>query len=148
MPPPSAGLVACSCLSPRAGGLLGVAPGGMWESIRPRGEQRHSRWEGRLGFARLALRCAAPIVVAGCPAGDDIFTVYPSPITDALYRRFHLPLPLVRGVGPTLWPRRVPLIGYLGAPVVPPVWEPEREAEQVEALHAAALARMKELLAR
>ena len=132
----------------RAGGILGVAPGGMWESIRPRNERRHSRWEGRFGFARLALRCAAPIVVAGCPAGDDIYTVYPSRVTDALYRRFHLPAPLVRGLGPTLLPRRVPLVGYVGAPLVPPVWQPDQEDEQVRVLHEAACARMEELLAR
>jgi aminopeptidase N len=43
-------------VSLREGHVLGVAPGGMWESLRPRDERRQSRWEGRKGFVRLALR--------------------------------------------------------------------------------------------
>lgn len=130
------------------GGILGVAPGGMWESLRPRDERRRSRWEGRRGFVRLALRMGAPILVAGCPAADSIFTVYPSRITDGVYRRLHVPLPLVRGLGPTLIPRPVQVTGYIAAPIVPPTHDPEREDEQVDALHAEACARMTDLLRR
>ncbi len=132
----------------REGHVLGVAPGGMWESIRPRTERRRSRWEGRRGFVRLALRTAAPMVMAACPAADDIYKVYPSRLTDVVYRRLHLPLPLARGRGPTLLPRRVRLTAYFSDPIVPPPWDPAREEEQIDALHADACATMAALLAR
>lgn len=132
----------------RAGEVLGVAPGGMWESLRPRTERRRSRWEGRRGFARLALRTGAPMVMAACPAADDLYKVYPSRLTDAAYRHLHLPIPIARGRGPTLLPRPLPLTAYLSAPLVPPAWDPDREEAQVEALYAEARARMAELLGR
>jgi 1-acyl-sn-glycerol-3-phosphate acyltransferase len=132
----------------RQGEVLGVAPGGMWESLRPRTEKRRSRWEGRRGFVRLALRTGAPMVMAACPAADDIYTVYPSRITDRVYQRLHWPVPIARGRGPTLLPRRVPLTAYFSAPLFPPAWEAGREEQQVDALHAEACRIMAELLAR
>jgi 1-acyl-sn-glycerol-3-phosphate acyltransferase len=132
----------------RAGQVLGVAPGGMWESLRPREERRRSRWQERRGFVRLALRCGAPIVVAAVPAADQIYTVYQSPITDRVYRRYHWPLPLARGLGPTLLPRPVALTGYIAPPLHPPPHEEAVEEEQVEELHRAACERMAELLER
>ena len=130
----------------REGHILGVAPGGMWESLRPRGERRRSRWEGRRGFVRLALRTGTPMLMAACPRADDLFTVYPSRLTDAVYRRFHWPLPVARGLGPTLVPRPLKLVGRLSARVVPPAWDPTREDAQVDAPHAAASASMASLL--
>ncbi len=132
----------------REGHVLGVAPGGMWESLRPRTERRRSRWEGRKGFARLALRTGAAMVFAACPAADEIYTVYPSRVTDAIYRRFHLPVPVVRGRGPTLLPRRVRVTAYFSDPLVPPAWDAGREDAQVDALHAEATERMAALLRR
>ena len=132
----------------RAGEVLAVAPGGMWESLRPRGERRRSRWEGRRGFARLALRTGAPMVLAACPAADDIFTVYRSRLTDGAYRHWHLPIPLVRGLGLTLAPRPVRLTAYFSPPLAPPAWDPENEEAQVTQLHVEASQRMAELLAR
>lgn len=130
----------------REGHVLGVAPGGMWESLRPRDERRRSRWEGRRGFVRLALRTGTPMVLAACPAGDDIYRVYRSRITDAAYQRFHLPVPVARGVGPTAVPRPVELLARFSAPLVPPPYDPAREEEQVDALHAEARRVMSELL--
>lgn len=132
----------------RAGQLLGVAPGGMWESLRPWTERRRSRWEGRRGFARLALRTGAPIVVAAVPRADEVFTLYPSRLTDAVYRRTHWPLPLLRGVGPTLLPRPVKLTGHYAPAILPPPHDPSREEEQVDALRDEAARRMAALLAR
>jgi 1-acyl-sn-glycerol-3-phosphate acyltransferase len=132
----------------RAGELLGVAPGGMWESLRPREERRQSRWEGRRGFIRLAIRCNAPILLAACPRADDLFTVYANPVTDRVYRRLHLPLPLARGVGPTLLPRPLALIHHLAPLLRPPIHDPDREEDQVDALYAEARDRMAELLRR
>ncbi len=132
----------------REGHILGVAPGGMWESLRSREERRRSRWEGRQGFVRLALRAGVPMIFGACPAADEIFTVYPSRITDRVYETAHWPLPIFRGVGPTLLPRPVKVRAFLSEPLTPPPWEPDREAEQVDALHQAAVERMGALLQR
>ena len=131
----------------REGHILGVAPGGMWESLRPSTERRRSRWEGRKGFVRLALRTGAPILLGACPRADELFKVYPSRLTDAVYRRFHLPLPLVRGVGPTLLPRPLKLVGHLAPLLVPPPHDPAREDEQVDSLYEQARVAMAALLA-
>ncbi len=132
----------------REGHILGVAPGGMWESLRPRAERRRSRWEDRKGFVRLALRTGAPIVLAACPRADDLYTVYPSRVTNALYRRFHLPAPLARGLGPTLLPRPLKLMAYFSAPIQPPPYDPAHEDAQVETLRAACVREMDALLRR
>lgn len=132
----------------RAGQLLGVAPGGMWEGIRSYRDRRKTRWEDRKGFARLALRTSAPIVVAACPAADDIFKLYPSRITDGVYKRAHWPVPILRGFGPTLIPRPVKLTGYYAPPIYPPPYDPAREDEQATALRDEAMRRMAELLKR
>lgn len=132
----------------KAGQLVAVAPGGMWEALRPRTEKRSSRWGDRRGFARLALRAGAPIVVAACPAADDIFTIYPSPITNEVYRLSHWPIPFFRGRGPTLIPRPIKLTGYYAPAIVPPPYDAAREDEQLDEVVAEAKARMAELLQR
>lgn len=132
----------------RAGELVGVAPGGMWESIRPRAERYSIRWGERRGFVRLALRTGAPMLLAACPDADRIFTVYPSRLTDAVYERAHLPLPFARGLGPTLLPRPVQLTHRVAPLIHPPPYDPDREAEQVEALFERARDTMLELLRR
>ena len=126
---------------------LGVAPGGMWECLRPSSEARTHRWHDRRGFCRLALRAQAPMVLAACPAGDDIYRIRSSRITNRVYRHLRAPLPVARGLGPTLIPRPVRLTHFLAPPIVPPVHDPAREGEQVEALHAEAMAVMDGLLA-
>jgi 1-acyl-sn-glycerol-3-phosphate acyltransferase len=130
----------------RAGELVGVAPGGMWEGLRPRSERYQTRWEGRRGFIRLALRCGAPLVLAACPRADDLYTVYGSRLTDAVYAQLKAPLPLLRGLGPTLIPRPVQLTHTIAPPIQPPPYEPDREDEQVEALFAEAEGTMRALL--
>lgn len=128
------------------GHILGVAPGGMWESLRPKQERRTSRWGDRRGFVRLAIQAGVPVVLGACPAGDDIYRVYRSRLTDAVYRRTHLPFPIARGIGPTALPRPVHLTAYFSEPIQPPVWAPAREAEQVDAFHAGLTSRMRALL--
>jgi 1-acyl-sn-glycerol-3-phosphate acyltransferase len=94
------------------GEIVGVAPGGLWEALRPSEERFRLRWAGRRGFARLALAAETPIMVACCPAADLALTVYRSGVTDEVYRRHQLPLPFMRGLGPTLIPRPVKLTAY------------------------------------
>ncbi len=130
------------------GHLLFVAPGGMWESLRPSREARTVRWEGRRGFCRLVLRAQVPLILCACPAADDIYRVKASRLTDLIYKQFKAPLPLARGVGPTMFPRRVKLTHYIAEPIHPPPLEHERVDEQVDALHELASARMRELLER
>ncbi|MCB9655612.1 MAG: acyltransferase family protein [Deltaproteobacteria bacterium] len=131
-----------------AGRLVYVAPGGMKEALRSREERYAVQWENRKGFIRLALRTGAPIVLAACPAADDVFTVYRHSLTDRMYARFKLPLPLFRGVGPSLIPRPITLTHRVAAPIVPPPWDEAREDAQVEALHARVVEVMTKLMAR
>jgi hypothetical protein len=88
------------------------------------------------------------MLFAACPAADEIYKVYPSRITDRIYDRFHIPLPLARGIGPTLLPRPVQLTAYLSPLLVPPAWDPAHEDAQIEALQGEAQRRMAELLRR
>lgn len=132
----------------RQGELVGVAPGGMWEALRPSTERYRTRWEERKGFCRLALRTGAPMMFSASPRGDELFTVYPSRLTDLAYQRLHVPLPLVRGLGPTLVPRPVHLVAWISPLLRPPPHDPACEEEQVEELHARASAVMAELLNR
>lgn len=113
----------------RDGEIVMVAPGGMREALRTSEHRYQVSWENRLGFARLAVRAQVPVVLAACPAADDLYTLYPSRLTNYFLKRFHLPVPMVRGVGPSWVPRPVALTHYLSAPLAPPaVSEDDGEA--------------------
>lgn len=117
--------------------LVAVAPGGLREMLKPSTERYQLQWEDRKGFARLAILTGTPIVLAVCPRADDIFEVYPNPITKIAYRRFHFPVVLARGLGPTLFPRPIKLIHHIGEPIAPPAPEKSKKKleAQVEQLH-------------
>jgi len=132
----------------KAGRMLFVSPGGMWESIRPSEEARTVRWEGRMGFCRLALRAQVPLILIACPAADDIYTVRRSRLTDTLYRRFKVPVPLAKGRRGTPIPRPIALTHFVAPPIVPPLHDPSREDEQIAALHGEARSVMEGLLQR
>ena len=87
------------------------------------------------------------MVLAACPAGDELYRIRESRITNRVYRHLRAPLPLARGLGPTLIPRPVQLTHYVAEPLFPPPHEPEREEEQVADLHARAMGVMDRLLA-
>ena len=131
-----------------AGELVGVAPGGMWEALRPSEARYQSRWGSRRGFCRLALRAQVPMLLAAVPRADELYSVYANRWTDRIYERLHLPVPLLRGFGPTLLPRPIRLTAYLAPVIVPPPHDPDREDAQVEELFTEAAARMRALLAR
>ena len=132
----------------REGRLVYAAPGGTREALRPSSERYEVRWAKRKGFVRLAVRTGTPLLLAACARGDDIFTVYENPLTALAYQHFRFPVPVVRGWGPTLLPRPVPLVHHIAPPIVPPPHDPEREDEQVDDVHADALRTMRELLSR
>lgn len=130
------------------GELVGVAPGGMWEALRPRSERYQTRWQDRRGFCRLALRSQVPLIFAATPRADEMYEIYGNPLTDRIYKRLHLPVPLARGLGPTAIPRPVKLTSYISPPLPVPPHQPDREDEQIAQLHAQATAVMRELLQR
>lgn len=129
-----------------AGHLVVVAPGGMREALRPTDEAHTVRWGRRKGFVRLAIQAGAPLILVACPAADDLYTVYPSKLTARLYKRFKLPLPLARGLGPTPLPRPVRLTHLVGAPIVPPPLDAADPDGQVDRLHGTVVRRMDGLM--
>lgn len=106
--------------------LLGVAPGGMLESLRPSSERYQLRWDNRLGFAKLAIETGTPVILAACPRADDIFQVYSSPLTSWAYRQFRVPLFVARGLGLSALPRPVKLAHMISDPIKPPPPAPTR----------------------
>ncbi len=105
------------------GELLGLAPGGMRESLKPKEQKYKIYWGKRKGFAKLSIETQTPIYLAACPKADDIFTVYENSLTALMYKTFKLPLPLFKGWGPTLLPRPIKLTHTLAGPFYPPKME-------------------------
>ncbi|MFN3202540.1 MAG: lysophospholipid acyltransferase family protein [Bradymonadia bacterium] len=131
-----------------AGEMVFLAPGGMWEAVRPSSQKYRVRWDSRMGFARLAMRAQVPILIAACPEADDIYTLYDNPFTEKVYRRFKLPFAVARGVGPTPIPRKVPLVHYIAPPIRPPALEDGDEEAQIRAFRDQVMGQMNELLFR
>lgn len=130
------------------GNLVAVAPGGMRESLRPSSERYQILWEKRKGFVALALRTQTPIIIAICPKADDIYDVYPSPLTKWAYQKFKVPVFLARGIGLSPIPKPVKLIHFIDKPLIPPVADPNPEGfkKQVDALHRKVVARAHKLI--
>lgn len=111
----------------RHGETVLVFPGGGRDMLKFKGEQYQLQWEGRSGFARLAIAHDYPIVPAGLVGGDDVYTSMVERgsgwerISRAAGRRLHgLPgvgLPLTRGIGPTLLPRPQRMYLRFGSPI-------------------------------
>ena len=112
------------------GEVVAVAPGGMRAAMKIGKERYQVDWSGRSGFARLALEAQRPIVLVTCPSADRVFTLYDNPLTRLAYRRWKLPLPIFRGLGPTLLPRPVRLITTISPPINPPSIEGEAASDE------------------
>lgn len=92
-----------------------VFPGGGREIAKFKGEEYTLRWQGRTGFARLAVEHSYPIVPVGLFGGDDVYRSMTTregrwgrlsqSITEMLSGRSDMAMPLMRGIGPTLIPR-------------------------------------------
>ncbi|MDP7723670.1 lysophospholipid acyltransferase family protein [Mycobacterium sp. TY814] len=104
-----------------------VFPGGGREIAKFKGEEYRLNWQGRSGFARLAVECGYPIVPVGLVGGDD---VYKSLVTrdsrvgrlsQAVSKRLSgtadMAMPLLRGIGPTLIPRPQRMYLRFGDPI-------------------------------
>jgi len=109
-----------------------VFPGGGRDMLKFKGEEYQLQWEGRSGFARLAVAHDYPIVPVGLVGGDDVFHSLVERggpwerMTRKVGQRMHglagVGLPLVRGLGPTLLPRPQRMYLRFGQPIstVPP----------------------------
>ncbi|CRZ18165.1 lysophospholipid acyltransferase family protein [Mycolicibacterium neworleansense] len=92
-----------------------VFPGGGREIGKFKGEQYKLRWEGRAGFARVAIEHGYPIVPVALVGGDDVYVGVTTrdhwlgrlsqSIGEKLTGQRDMAVPLVRGIGPTLIPR-------------------------------------------
>ncbi|OBH17650.1 acyltransferase family protein [Mycolicibacter terrae] len=104
-----------------------VFPGGGREIPKFKGEEYTLRWQGRAGFARLAVEYQYPIVPVGLVGGDDVYRSVSrrggswERFSSALARRLSGPpdmaLPLQHGIGPTLIPRPQRMYLRFGAPI-------------------------------
>lgn len=104
-----------------------VFPGGGREIGKFKGEEYQLKWQGRDGFARVAIANDYPIVPVGHVGGDDI---YHSVITrnsllgrlteragQAITGKPDMTMPLVRGIGPTLIPSAQRMYLRFGQPI-------------------------------
>lgn len=104
-----------------------VFPGGGPDMIKFKGEEYQLNWEGRSGFARLAVAHEYPIVPVGLVGGDDVYRSLVERggrwerLTRPAGKRLHglngVGVPLVRGLGPTLIPRPQRMYLRFGAPI-------------------------------
>ena len=111
----------------RNGETVLVFPGGGPEMPKFKGEDYQLRWQGRSGFARLAIAHDYPIVPVGLVGGDDVYRSLVSrdstfgrlsqAVSPRLLGRPCVAIPLVRGVGPTLIPRPQRMYLRFGTPL-------------------------------
>lgn len=124
------------------GELVGVYPGGINDSYKPSSEAYQLKWEGRSGFARVALRAQVPIVPIAATGVDEVFeiaryeqwlgrTVLGSP-------KYDTPLPN------SIIPKKVPFDYYVLPPILPEGGAEDPEA--VERMRAATVEAMESVL--
>ena len=92
-----------------------VFPGGGREIAKFKGEEYHRNWNGRSGFARVAVENNYPVVPVGLVGGDDVdkslvardsaLARLNQSISTKLTGKADMAMPLMRGIGPTLIPR-------------------------------------------
>jgi 1-acyl-sn-glycerol-3-phosphate acyltransferase len=104
-----------------------VFPGGGREIAKFKGEQYRLRWDGRSGFARVAIESNYPIVPVALVGGDDVYQSLfardstwgrlSQSIGERLSGRADMTMPLMRGIGPTLIPRPQRMYLAFGEPI-------------------------------
>ena len=115
-----------------------VFPGGGREIAKFKGEEHTLRWQGRTGFARLAVEFGYPIVPVGLVGGDDVYRSMTTregrwgrlsqSLTERLSGRSDMAMPLMRGMGPTLIPRPQRMYLRFSTPI--DTTKPARVAEE------------------
>lgn len=111
----------------RRGETLLVFPGGGRDMLKFKGEEYTLHWEGRSGFARLAIAHNYPIVPVGLVGGDDVYLGLVERgsgwerMSRVVGERLHgvsgVGIPLARGLGPTLIPRPQRMYLRFGSPI-------------------------------
>jgi 1-acyl-sn-glycerol-3-phosphate acyltransferase len=104
-----------------------VFPGGGRELGRFKGEEHQLKWQGRAGFARVAIANDYPIIPVGHIGGDDIchglytrdsvWGRLTEKVGQTLTGKPGMAMPLVRGLGPTLIPSPQRLYLRFGQPI-------------------------------
>ncbi len=104
-----------------------VFPGGGREMPKFKGEEYQLRWEGRSGFARLAIAHDYPIVPVGLVGGDDVYHGLVERdsalgrVSQFVGRRLggrpDMAIPPIRGLGPTLIPDPKRMYLRFGTPI-------------------------------
>ncbi|MEN4446340.1 1-acyl-sn-glycerol-3-phosphate acyltransferase [Mycobacterium sp. SM3041] len=104
-----------------------VFPGGGRELAKFKGEENTINWLGRAGFAREAIIGGYPIVPVTLVGGDDMYQHLftrdstlgrlSMTISEKITGRPNMPIPLMRGIGPTLIPRPQRMYLRFGAPI-------------------------------
>jgi 1-acyl-sn-glycerol-3-phosphate acyltransferase len=108
----------------RTGESILVFPGGAREVFKRRGERYRLLWDGRTGFARLAIEHGYPIVPFAAVGAEECYDILVDagdlrrliPVLRRIPRSDEAP-PLVRGLGPTLLPRPQRFYFHFGTPV-------------------------------
>ncbi|PXX54604.1 1-acyl-sn-glycerol-3-phosphate acyltransferase [Nocardia tenerifensis] len=121
----------CLALLKRGDAVI-VFPGGGREAVRRKNEKYVLKWEGRTGFARMAIEAGAPIVPVAMIGVDDAYDIvldgdHPllRPLrwtVEALGVHPDLTPPLLRGLGPTVLPRPERFYFSAGTPIDPAPW--------------------------
>ncbi|MGW4848167.1 lysophospholipid acyltransferase family protein [Nocardia brasiliensis] len=116
----------------RRGDAVIVFPGGGREAVRRKNEKYVLKWEGRSGFARMAIEAGAPIVPVAMIGVDDAYDIVVDgdhPVlrplrwtVQALGLHPDLTPPLLRGLGPTVLPRPERFYFSAGTPIDPAPW--------------------------
>lgn len=133
------------------GEIVMISPGGMAEALRPSTQKRKIMWDTRKGFVRLAVRKQVPLVMAACPAADDIFDIPETKITDWVYENFKMPFVILRGRLGLPVPKPVKLTHYISPKFVPnavDVDDVEAFNAEVDRLHAEVSQHMQAMLDR
>jgi 1-acyl-sn-glycerol-3-phosphate acyltransferase len=105
----------------RAGDLVVVYPGGIFDSYKNVRDRHRLKWRGRAGFARVALRARAKIVpVAACGVDDMYRVIGRDPFLGRVLfgeKRYNLPIAL--GRWGTLLPRPAKVTMHAFEPIEP-----------------------------
>ncbi len=122
------------------GEMVLVFPGGGREAVRRKGEKYVLKWEGRTGFARMAIETGAPIVPIAMVGADDAFDIHfdgqdaamrpVRALVQALGMKANLTPPFVTGFGPTWIPKPERFYYSAGAAIETTPWA---DAEDLDA---------------
>jgi 1-acyl-sn-glycerol-3-phosphate acyltransferase len=132
----------------RDGEILVLAPGGMREALRPSAEKYKVKWDRRKGFAKLSIETGTPIILAACPAADDLYDIAPSYLTAWAYKTFKVPLFFAKGLFFSPIPKPVKLTHYLSDPILPPemATDPDIKKDQIDKFHHELVEKMEKLM--